>query len=316
MNGSRHLLLLASVFGLLGCAAPDASDRAFRSSYDAGDIAAGVGGLASRPLAVLPAAAGPVLAVRLHQDQGRIIQDVVYPGSDGVPGENRVTVTRVDLRDPGSAGIALADGRMTEAALDDAFNREVPGVPMQPAADPLLTRAGPMGYASGSRGRTTCVLAWLSGEPRRLELADAFGHDSQSLTNLRVRVCRDASLDRVKDMVRDVRLADAATDDARFLPSVSPAWTGRDAAEDGLDAGEARGFRRHVQAVTRRRHPARIASTRPRHERTPRAVAVRTEDIPLPTDVAGASGPVRAVAGASDPAAADMRAKDLPFPGR
>lgn len=315
MNGSRHLLLLAPVLGLFGCAAPDASDRAFRSSYDSGDIAAGAGDLASRPLAVLPAAAGPVLAVRLHQDQGRITQDVIYPGSDGVPGENRVTVTRVDLRDPGAAGIALADGRMTEAALDDAFNREFPGVPMRPAAEPLPTRAGPMGYASGSRGRTTCVLAWLSGEPRRLALADAFGRDGQSLTNLRVRVCRDASLDRVKDVVRDVRLADAATDDMRFPPAVSPAWTGRDAAEDGLDAGDARGFR-HVPAVTRRRPPARIASTRPRHERAPRAAAVRTEDIPLPTDVAGAGEPVRAVAGASAPVAADARAKDLPFPAR
>ena len=202
---SRLILLLLASAGLAGCSAQPYLSSGFVASMPLG---ASAGPPQGRPLALLPAGAGPVLAVHETAKPNAVLQTIVLGGSQTNSGENRITVTALVPQDPrlGNVTEGLATiAKPTDVAIQQELETEFPAVPMNISLAYDRTAQGPFGYATGrARDGSTCLYAFQNlGSDQPLSLFEGVAGREQSPMSIRVRLCkRRASEAELASLVR------------------------------------------------------------------------------------------------------------------
>ncbi len=161
---------------------------------------------ATRALASLPPAAGPVLSVRETRHANGLTQDIVLGSRQATPGENAIYLTELTPPDPAWRGNMEGDvklGKITDAAIQADLDKRFPGVPMQISANYEGTPQGPLGYATGKSGGVTCLYAWQNiTPPRPLTLVEGAMGLGDYPISVRVRLCKATSESNLVDLVR------------------------------------------------------------------------------------------------------------------
>ena len=205
MSAARFAPLLLSALCLSACAATLPGEAV--GHYP--EVTDKPGG--GPPMASLPAVAGRVVAVRRTPYTNGVGQEIVLEGPRAMVGENRITVqalttSQTGARDQGGEELKLTTP--SDVAIADEMERRLPGIAMSIAAAPEHDSEGTIGYATGSKGRLSCVYAWqyLASE-RPLSFLEGLSDTGSLPVSVRVRLCREQPVAALLETLRGLRIA-------------------------------------------------------------------------------------------------------------
>ncbi|WP_131196584.1 cellulose biosynthesis protein BcsN [Lichenihabitans psoromatis] len=187
---TKHALVLVATLMMAGCANAPYGTPGYQANYPlAGQITQG------RPLAMLPAGAGPVLAVNETRKPNAILQDIVLGGSQVNGGENNIAVTALIPPDPTKGNLTEGDVKIqkpTDVAITDEIEPLFPNVPMHISPNFEQNQQGPFGYAIGhGPAGSTCVYAWQwIGPEHPISLLEGATGLHPYPISVRVRLCK------------------------------------------------------------------------------------------------------------------------------
>ncbi|MGH6924566.1 MAG: cellulose biosynthesis protein BcsN [Propylenella sp.] len=231
MTNALRMLAAGAALLAAGCSASTGPV----AYYGAGSPSGGPAQLA-RPasagaaLVRLPEEAGPTLTVVERRSEEMMAQEIALKADAAAIGENKVRVTVGRLNDGDSVfSPKVAPPRSSDISAEMAT--EFPDVTMRISETVARNGYGPFGYATGARGRHTCLYAW--------QFIQRIGEGSGPLPSvfatprsaaLRIRLCRaNTPKERLVEVVEQMAMAMPARGGAVY-PAVVPAGS------DALDA--------------------------------------------------------------------------------
>ena len=311
MTVSRWVLAGTVAIGLAGCSTAP-SGYVGRFSPAASDLRADpliAGG--DRPLVTVPAALGPVLAVRETPYANGVAQDILIGGSRATAGENKIEVRIAQTATVGgTGGDRLVIPAPAAETIDDDLARLFPGVDMHLAPEVIAGYGrGGFSYASGHLGSTNCIFAWhYAAAAQPMTLFEGAAGSAQDTTSVRLRLCRTLSMTALLDIVQQMASSTGSGVDPILGRAAAPEIYRRQVEEPSLqhDMRSRRHAARHRSATVRSVRTSRYNSDESRAQ----GDAGNGLRIPLPGDVAPPQAP-----GSQPIVSAPSRpASDLPMP--
>lgn len=291
----------------------------------------------AKPLALLPAEGGAIVAVLESRVSGIYTQRIIFSGDAATDGENAV-ILQIDETDRPSADLTGLP-KPTEDGIARELEASFPSVGMQISRAWAHNDFGPFGYATGQApGGVTCIYAWQYSQGAMLHLIDdapsraAAASMPSKPTSIRVRLCRQGLSE--SELVTSVRamqvypLGGGAPFHDTLYSGIGPLGAG-----DALQAAGAPGeffLRPNAAQPPVRKHKASKAQRHVAHHRaspysvvplasSPVSRPMGSVVVPLPTGSAisteGAANPLLAPLQAAPRQRASIANDDMPLPG-
>ena len=281
----RQTLLIASlaVLGLAGCARDNGNFRAndLGSGYVSGSGVIATPVSTASAAAMLPPAAGRVIAISERRYADGLSQEIVLGSDRASHGENRIDISmRLNPQNDQVYDNLIPMQKPSDADIAGELQARFPGMDMEPVNVLLQNRYGPYGLAAGKRGNgERCIYAWqwiddMSGpaNPRLSALGSAILNQPQP-ASLRIRLCRTGvNADQLAGLVEGISIGGGMGH--RQLPVLGQnAGYGNDAlsAAGGLGGGSFQGYQLPQTSVLAQAEAQPRIYARPRNRIAARA---------------------------------------------